>query len=127
MNKKMLVVTHGDLGKILIDVAKSIIGDVNEESIQAVSNEGLSTMEMAERLRSIIDNSSASFFILATDFPGGSCFIASKKIASTSKTITTVSGLNLSMILSFLTKKDMYNGIQLTEIIKTDGNRAIVS
>lgn len=127
MNKKMLVVTHGNLGKTLIEVAKSIIGDVNEESIQSISNEGLSTMEMADRLRSIIDKSSASFFIIATDFPGGSCFIASKKIASSSKMITTVSGLNLSMILSFLTKKEMYNGIQLTEIIKTDGNRAIVS
>lgn len=127
MNNRMLLVTHGSLGNTLIEVAKQIIGDIKDESITSISNEDFSTAELVEKIRTIADGDPDSFFIIATDFPGGSCFIASKKIASASKRISSVSGLNISMVLSFLTKRDLYQGIQLTEIIKTDGNRAIVS
>lgn len=127
MNNKMLIVTHGSLGNTLIEVAKQIIGEIRDEAITSISNEDFSTAELTERIRMIVDKDPDSFFIIATDFPGGSCFIASKKIASSSKRISSVSGLNISMVLSFLTKKELYRGIQLTETIKTDGNRAIVS
>lgn len=127
MNNKMLIVTHGSLGFTLIEVAQKIIGDIGEGCITAISNECLSTAELTGRIQMIVDRFPDSFFIIATDFPGGSCFIASKKVASSSKRISSVSGLNLSMVLSFLTKKDLYGGAQLTEIIRTDGNRAIVS
>ena len=123
----MLIVTHGSLGSTLIDVAKKIIGDFDSSYIKALSNEDLSTSELADRIRSITESDPDSFFILATDFPGGSCFIASRKVASASGRITSVSGLNISMILSFLTKRELYAGMQLVEIIKTDGNRAISS
>lgn len=127
MNNKMLIVTHGSLGNTLIEVAKQIIGEIKDEAITSISNEDFSTAELTERIRMIVDKDPDSFFIIATDFPGGSCFIASKKIASSSKRISSVSGLNISMVLSFLTKRELYRGIQLTETIKTDGNRAIVS
>ncbi|MBU4486003.1 MAG: hypothetical protein KKD38_03670 [Candidatus Delongbacteria bacterium] len=127
MNKRMLIVTHGDLGKTIIEVSGKIIGEIKDECLTSLSNEGLSTLELADKIRAVIEKHPDSYFIIATDFPGGSCFIASKKIASSSMQISTVSGLNISMVLSFLTKKDLYSEYQLTEIIKTDGNRAIVS
>jgi mannose/fructose-specific phosphotransferase system component IIA len=127
MNKKMILITHGDLGSSIIGVAASIIGADADGALSFISNAGLSTAELAENISEVIGNDTDCFYILATDFPGGSCFIASKKIASKSKHITTVSGLNISMVLSFLTKKDMFNGDRLAEVIRTDGNRAIVS
>jgi len=127
MNNKLLIVTHGSLGIALIDVARKVIGEVKDEVIVPVSNENMSTSELAERIRMITESDIDSFYIIATDFPGGSCFIASRKVASSSKRITSVSGVNISMVLSFLTKRELYPGIQLTEIIKTDGNRAIIS
>jgi mannose/fructose-specific phosphotransferase system component IIA len=123
----MLIITHGDLGSSLIEVARSIIGSDNGDSISFISNKGLSTVELADKISEEIAAHAGYFYILATDFPGGSCFIASKKIASKSKEITTVSGLNISMVLSFMTKRTLYNGMQLAEVIRTDGNRAIVS
>jgi mannose/fructose-specific phosphotransferase system component IIA len=127
MNNKMLIVTHGSLGKALIEVAKKVIGEIKDDCMISVSNENLSTSELADRIRLITDSEADSFYIIATDFPGGSCFIASRKVASSSKRISSVSGINISMVLSFLTKKELYQGPQLTEIIKTDGNRAIIS
>ncbi len=127
MNNKLLIVTHGSLGIALIEVARKVIGEVRDEVIIPVSNENMSTSELAERIKMITETDTDSFYIIATDFPGGSCFIASRKVASSSKRITSVSGVNISMVLSFLTKRELYQGIQLTEIIKTDGNRAIIS
>lgn len=127
MNNKLLIVTHGDLGEAIIGVARKIIGNIDEETVFALSNEGLSTAELSEKIRTVTSKYADSFITIATDFPGGSCFIAAKKISSSNKHSTTVSGINISMILSFLTKKDLYSGQKLAEVIKTDGNRAILS
>ena len=124
---KMLIISHGDLGNELINTAKQIIGNFPSEFITAISNKGLSLTEIVKIISDITLKDPDSFYILATDFPGGSCFIASKKVSSSSDQIVTVSGLNISMILSFLTKRNNYSGKELAEIIKIDGNRAIVS
>ncbi len=126
-NNKLLIVTHGTMGKAVIDVARKIIGENNEGNIFFISNDNISTAEIAERIKEITDNFPESYFLIITDFPGGSCFIASKKISSSSTRISSLSGLNISMVLSFLTKKDLFPGRKLAEIVKTDGNRAIVS
>lgn len=127
MNNKLLIVTHGDLGESIIGVARKIIGKIDEEIIFSLSNEGLSTAELSKKISDITTKYPDSYIIIATDFPGGSCFIAAKKISSSNKNSQTVSGINISMVLSFLTKKELYTGLKLVEVIKTDGNRAILS
>ena len=124
---KMLLISHGELGKELLNVAHQIIGKFNPELISAISNNDRSLPEMIKIIEEITNKDPENFYILATDFPGGSCFIASRKVSSSSDRIITVSGLNISMVLSFLTKKDSYSGKELAEVIKTDGNRAIIS
>ena len=123
----MLIISHGDLGKELLNTSKKIIGDFPAEFISSITNNSLSLQDIIKIIEDIIIKDPDSFYILATDFPGGSCFIASKKVSSSSDRIITVSGLNISMILSFLTKRNNYSGKELAEIIKTDGNRAIIS
>ena len=124
---KMLLISHGELGKELLNVARKIVGKFNDELISAISNNDRSLTEMIEIIKETTSKDPNNFYILATDFPGGSCFIASRKVSSSEDRIITVSGLNISMVLSFLTKKDNYSGKELAEIIKTDGNRAIIS
>ena len=123
----MLIISHGDLGKELLNTAKKIIGDFPSEFISAISNKDLSLSDIIDIITNITVKDPDSFYIFATDFPGGSCFIASKKVSSSNDRIITVSGLNISMILSFLTKRNNYSGKELAEIIKIDGNRAIIS
>lgn len=123
----MLIVTHGDLGAELLDIAKQIIGNFSTDFISAVSNRDKSLQDIITLIDKKTSKDLENFYILATDFPGGSCFIASKKVSASSNRIVTVSGINISMILSFLTKRNNYSGKELAEIIKTDGNRAIIS
>ena len=124
---KMLIISHGELGKELLNTAKQIIGNFPSEFITSITNNNLSLSDIIDIITDITLKDPDSYYILATDFPGGSCFIASKKVSSSSDMIITVSGLNISMILSFLTKRNSYSGKELAEIIKIDGNRAIIS
>lgn len=127
MNKKLVLVTHGDLGSTILDTAKKIIGDSDcGESIAIVSNEGLSTIELANQISKSVSGDNC-YYIIATDFPGGSCFIASRKVSASKINISSISGLNIAMVLSFITKKDLYDGKQLTETMRIDGSRAILT
>jgi mannose/fructose-specific phosphotransferase system component IIA len=111
----------------MLRVARNILGPFGDDAVVCISNEDRSASDLAGSISDVISEDPSSFFILGTDFPGGSCFIASKKVASKSMHITTVSGFNISMLLSFLTKRDLLSGMQLAETMRTDGNRAIVS
>ncbi|MBN2790025.1 MAG: hypothetical protein JXR69_07535 [Candidatus Delongbacteria bacterium] len=124
---KMIIISHGELGKELLNIAKKIVGNFSPEFISTISNKDLSLQDIIKMIEDITKSDPDSFYILATDFPGGSCFIASRKVSSSSDRIVTVSGINISMILSFLTKRNNYSGKELAEVIKTDGNRAIIS
>ena len=124
---KMLIISHGYLGNELLNTAKKIIGNFSSETISPISNNNLSLQDLIKIIENITKNDPDNFYILATDFPGGSCFIASKKVSSSNDKIITISGINISMILSFLTKRNNYSGKELAEIIKIDGNRAIIS
>lgn len=124
---RLLIVTHGNMGSSMIEVARKIIGETNEGDVFFLSNDGLSTHDITEKIKNITESYPEDHFLIITDFPGGSCFIASKKIASSDRRISSLSGLNISMLLSFLTKKEILTGSKLAEVVKTDGGRAIVS
>ncbi len=128
MNKnRLLIVTHGNLGAAMIEVARKIVGETNEGDVFFLSNDGFSTHDITKKIKDITESYPEDYFLIITDFPGGSCFIASKKIASSDRRISSLSGLNISMLLSFLTKKEILAGSKLAEVVKTDGGRAIVS
>ncbi len=131
---KLIIFAHGNFSNELLSVAKLVIGDSTVESsgIISLTNSGHSLVDSVSEIRNIInpvlEKNSDSKFIIITDFPGGSCFIASKKICSEFiGQVLTISGLNISMILSFITKlKDQYKDLsQFTELLKQDGIRAI--
>lgn len=124
---KMLIISHGELGTELLNIARQIIGKFPTDFISVMSNKDKSLQDIIKIIDEKTSSDPDNFYILATDFPGGSCFIASRKVSASSNRLITISGINISMILSFLTKRNNYSGKELAEIIKTDGNRAIIS
>ncbi len=135
-NIKLIIFTHGSLGKEILNVTKIILGDSicskRKCTIVSLSNKDLSLSTSIKKLRETIDSYIAddknSKFIIATDFPGGSCFISSKKIENEFKgTVVTISGLNISMVISFVTKvSDKFDNLeQFVTLLKNDGKRAI--
>ena len=131
---KLIIFTHGYLSDELLKVAKLVVGEsvVDNSGITSLSNSNLSlagsVARIIEIVDSFIDENENVKIIIATDFPGGSCFMASKKVAKElHRTVSTITGLNISMILSFVTKKnDKFQNLeQFTKLLKEDGIRAV--
>jgi mannose/fructose-specific phosphotransferase system component IIA len=63
--------------------------------------------------------------IFMTSLKGGTCWNAAVAIARKFSCIEVVSGVNLNMFISFVTKRDKFDLLPLAEIIKADAIRGI--
>ena len=119
-----IVLTHGTIGKALIKAAKSILGEIDH--IHDISTTGHSLESINTKLKNMIlsQNWEDGTLILAS-LMGGSCWNAGVVIAHQMPNIEVVSGVNLIMLISFLSKRDRHSLAELSEIVKQDGIRGI--
>jgi mannose/fructose-specific phosphotransferase system component IIA len=113
-----LLITHGDLGKELLKSAETIIGKY--EGMTAISNTGLS----GEDLQVCIEEemAKAKEMVIFVDCFGST--LTSAKIICGNR-FPIICGVNLPMILSFLTKRNQIPFKDLPEILIEDGKRGI--
>ena len=115
-----VIVTHGGLGKILMDSVEGMLGP--QTGVHVVSNEGASLEQIMERARSHMSDSPAILFV---DFCGGSPYIACQALRRSYPECAILSGVNLPMLLSFFTKRDKLAFADLVRTVETDGHRGI--
>lgn len=119
-----IVLTHGIIGNALIDAAKSILGEVDH--LHDLSTTGLSLDSMNSRLTEMIATQNwETGTVIMVSLMGGSCWNAGVALARQQQNIEVVSGVNLIMLISFLSKRDRFPLAELSEIIKQDGIRGI--
>lgn len=119
-----IVLTHGKIGEALIAAAESILGEV--DNIHAISTTNLSLVDINMRLRQVISTQSwEDGTIIMVSLMGGSCWNSGVGLARQLPKTEVVSGTNLSMLISFLSKRDRYSLTELAGIIKEDSIRGI--
>jgi len=118
-----LLVGHAGFGEALLKALESISG-VHEEIIP-VSNEGLSTRDIADRIQDAARDSHDEGIIVFVDVFGGSCWRAAKSARIPMSRIIT--GFNLPMLLSFVNKRTILPFEELAEVMENDGKRGICS
>lgn len=119
-----IVLTHGKIGEALIEATESILGDV--DNIHAVSTTNLSLVDINNKLRQILSSQNwADGTIIMVSLMGGSCWNSGVVMARQWQKIEVVSGANLVMLISFLSKRDRYLLPELARIIKEDSIRGI--
>ena len=119
-----IVLTHGEIGSALIGATESILGQVN--NIHAISTTELSLQDINTRLKQIIATQNwQNGTIVMVSLMGGSCWNSALFLARQLPKIEVVSGVNLTMLISFLSKRDRYSLSKLAEIIREDGIRGI--
>ncbi|MBN2357741.1 hypothetical protein JXO59_16640 [candidate division KSB1 bacterium] len=123
--KYAILLTHGPIGEAMIEAARGITG--LDEGLHALSVTNRSLDEIALRLKSLVDapEESREGVIILASLKGGSCWNVAAALAKDHAMIRVVSGLNLSMVLSFLTKRDDLSLDALSEEIVRDGLRGI--
>jgi PTS system mannose-specific IIA component len=115
---RALIIAHGNLAQELLNVAFSITGE--KENVFAISNADLNLGSLQEIIREKLCGSDEK--VIFVDCLGSTYTAA--KIARNKVPIIT--GVNLPMVISFLTKRDTISLDKLVEILIGDGHKSII-
>ncbi len=123
--KHAILLTHGPIGEALIEAARGVMGV--DEGLHALSVTNKSAEEIAWRLKALLDapEERQEGVIILASLKGGSCWNVAAALARDHQMIRVISGLNLSMVLSFLNKRDSLSLDELSQQIVQDGLRGI--
>lgn len=119
-----IVLTHGQIGAALIDAAASILGEL--DNIAALSTANLSFFDINAQLHQVIARQHwEGGTIVMVSLKGGSCWNSALALARELPKIEVISGANLTMLISFLSKRDRFSVSELAAIVKEDSIRGI--
>jgi len=127
MSKKIacLVVSHGDIASRFVAASAKIAGKCDD--VHYLAEKDYSPSKLREELMTMLHSelSSDGLFIFVS-LKGGSYWNCAMRLAKEFPgKVTVFSGLNLSMLLSFITKKHKYSFVELAEVIISDAIRGI--
>jgi mannose/fructose-specific phosphotransferase system component IIA len=117
-----VLVAHGGMATGIADAVQRITG-AGEEALVPVSNTGLGPEALAERVRDARGSGPAIIF---TDLPSGSCGFAARLLARNETDLVVVCGVNLPMLLDFLTHRELPLA-ELVPRLLSRGRASIVS
>ncbi len=123
-----LVVTHGGLGEELVRVVTLVFGPV--EGLGAISNRSLGVKELTEAVRrwiAVQAEAGAEGVVLFSDDFGGSCANAAQFAAAEGPPAAVLTGVNLAMLLGFVTWRDTLAVPELARRLVDKGRQAIAS
>lgn len=124
--KNAILITHGPIGDAIIEAVRGIMGV--DEGLHALSVTDMSLAEISARLAALVnapENQDDGLIVMAS-LKGGSCWNVSAAIAGNNPNVRVVSGVNLPMVLSFVTKRDSLSLDDLVETLERDGQRGVV-
>jgi len=118
---KGIIVGHRNFGESLLGTVEKIIGKT--EDITFLSNDNLSSNELADIIKDLCDYKEPTDVIIFCDLFGGSCWRAAKMARIERSYIIT--GVNLPMLLSFINKRDNITFDELADTLVKDAARGI--
>ncbi len=123
--KKGVVIAHGPLGAAYIEAAKTIMG--TDEGLFALSVTDMSVQEIASRLSSIVKDTrdDVDGIIIMACLRGGSSWNVSAAVTRDLPKVRLISGVNLAMLLTFLTKRDLLPLDELVQKMKSEAIKGV--
>jgi len=128
---RALVMTHGQIGTELVRVVEMILGPI--EGLDASSNSGLSAEDITSQVEAwlapVVGDEQeaperAPTLILVDDY-GGSCAHAAQLACGDRPDSAVLSGVNLAMLLGFVTWRDSSDFNDLVHRLVQKGREAI--
>jgi mannose PTS system EIIA component len=119
---RVVLVTHGGLGRELVRTAEAILGPQDEVAV--VSNEAASLDGLVEALRAAAGGEGPVVFLV--DLHGGSCGHACHALRSErGEDMFAVTGVNLPMLLEFFYHRDRVSFAELQERLLRKGREGV--
>lgn len=119
-----LIVTHGKLGTELVRVMEMIMGPI--PGIEAMSNSGKSHVDLTNSISTWLAGVETDGALLFIDDMGGSCANAAQLAAGRNTKFRIVTGINLAMLLDFVTWREGLPTDELARRIVERGREAII-
>ena len=124
---KIVLVTHGQLAKEMLDTAGLIIGKPADDGFASFAVTTASSVEKeAVKLKALLETCSDGAVVL-TDIFGGSATNISLMASKDLTNCHVITGLNLSMLLTAINNRKKLNAKELAEKIESDGKRAVIN
>ena len=120
-----IIITHGNLAEAIVSTVEKIVGPV--PSLIALSNEGLSLKDLTARVHEAIQNHvDEDGICIMVELRGGSCWMAAKQVSQNHAKIFIISGINIPMVLTFITMRDSVPLQELVNKIRESGVQNII-
>jgi mannose/fructose-specific phosphotransferase system component IIA len=121
-----IIIAHADLAKGFVATVEAIIGP--QENMVALSNSQYSREDLDRLIKGYLDDGMPT--VIFTDFAAGSTYAAARLAINAycqpgQATCDAISGVNLPMLLSFITKRENLTFPTLVETLRQDGHRGI--
>jgi mannose/fructose-specific phosphotransferase system component IIA len=118
-----IVVTHGNLARELVDTVSKIVG--RADCCIAISNEDLNNDSLILKIRDIMGKVSGGHVILFVDYFGGSCSLNCSRAVKGYPNATVISGVNLPILLDFVTKQGTMKPEEIIEHLIKRGQESV--
>lgn len=124
---RALVMTHGRIGLELVQVVEMILGPV--KGLEAMSNHGLSADDLRAKVGLWLgagagQDADEAVIVFIDDF-GGSCGTAAQICCGGRSDVAIVSGVNLAMLLGFVTWRQDSDLDELVRQVVQKGRESI--
>ncbi len=124
---KIVLVTHGQLAKEMLETAALIIGKPADDGFATFAVTTAASVEKeAAKLKAVLETCTEGAVIL-TDIFGGSATNISLTASKDLTNCHVITGLNLSMLLTAINSRKKLNAKELAEKIESDGKRAVIN
>ena len=124
---KIILVTHGNLAKEMLETASQIIGKPSDDGFATFAvTTTASVQQEAEKLRKTLTDCSDGAVIL-TDIFGGSATNISLTASKNLPNCHVITGLNLSMLLTAINSRKKLTAKELATKMEADGKRAVIN
>jgi PTS system mannose-specific IIA component len=118
-----IVVTHGRLAAELVRTTVNILGKV--EDLYFVCSEDYGDSMIVEKIKKIMEEYKEEHTVLFADYSGGSCFLNCARATAGVKGVKVISGVNLPILLDFVTKRSLMNYEEMTNHLVKRGRDSI--
>lgn len=120
-----LVMTHGGIGRELVNVIAMIMGEVS--GLTAMSNHGKSAQDITTEIKGWLAEEPGEHAVIFIDDYGGSCANAAQLACGPEPQAAILSGVNLAMLLGFVTWREGTEFPVLVRKLVDKGREAITT
>lgn len=120
-----IIICHGLLAFELVNAVQKILG--HSEFLYPFSNDNMAPGMILQYLTDTLKRNQSRQIIAMVDLRGGSCWAAARMLGQQFPETRVLSGVNIPMLISFLTKRNKFPFEELPRILESDALRGIVA